>query len=99
MPTVSWAELRWKVARLILLIASVLAFGTLGYHWIMGWDWLHAAFMAAITITTVGYGEVHPLDPVGRIFTIVLLFTSVGVFAYALSSLTSLIVEAQVGQL
>jgi voltage-gated potassium channel len=99
MPKVSWAGLRWKVIRLILLIVGVLAFGTLGYHWLLGWDWLDAVFMATITVTTVGYGEVHALEPIGRIFTIILLFTSVGVFAYALSSLTSLIVEAQVGQL
>ncbi len=95
----SWNKLRWKVAWLVFLIIAVLGFGALGYHLLLGWDWLDSIFMATITITTVGYGEVRQLDDVGRIFTIVLLFTSVGVFAYALSSLTSLVVEAQVGQL
>lgn len=94
-----WNTLLLKIFRLVFLIAAVLAFGTLGYHFIMGWEWLDSLFMATITVTTVGYGEVRQLDSVGRIFTIVLLFTSVGVFAYALSSLTSLIVEARVGQL
>ena len=94
-----YRKLQKKILWLVFLIVGVLAFGTLGYHLIMGWDWLDALFMATITVTTVGYGEVHQLDSIGRVFTIILLFTSVGVFAYALSSLTSLIVEAQVGQL
>lgn len=99
MPSVSWNELRWKIAWLVFLIFAVLAVGTLGYRLILGWDWLDALFMAVITVTTVGYGEVRELGTSGRLFTIVLLFLSVGVFAYALSSLTSLVVEAQVGQL
>jgi voltage-gated potassium channel len=94
-----WNTLRLKVSRLVFLILAVLAFGTLGYRLILGWEWLDSLFMATITVTTVGYGEVHRLDPVGQVFTIVLLFISVGVFAYALSSLTSIVVEAQVGQL
>lgn len=94
-----WNTLRLKISRLVFLIVAVLAFGTLGYRLILGWDWLEALFMATITVTTVGYGEVRPLGAVGQVFTIVLLFISVGIFAYALSSLTSIVVEAQVGQL
>jgi voltage-gated potassium channel len=99
MPNSDWNKLRLKIASLAGLIVAVLAFGTFGYHWLLGWNWLDALFMASITVTTVGYGEVRQLDTVGRIFTIILLFTSVGMFAYALSSLTSLIVEAEVGHL
>jgi voltage-gated potassium channel len=99
MPSLGWSKLRWKIAWLAFLIFAVLGFGTLGYHFLLDWEWLDSLFMAAITVTTVGYGEVRQLDSTGRVFTIILLFTSVGVFAYALSSLTSLIVEADLGQL
>jgi voltage-gated potassium channel len=52
-----------------------------------GWSFLDALFMTVITITTVGYEEVHPLSPVGRVFTIVLIFVGVGGFLYTLSAL------------
>ena len=97
MSSPGWTKLRWKIVWLAFLIFTVLGFGTLGYHFLEEWDWLDSLFMAAITVTTVGYGEVRQLDSTGRIFTIILLFTSVGAFAYAISSLTSLIVEADLG--
>src|SRR6478672_2005336 len=58
----------------------LMAFGTVGYRVIEGpsWSLLDALYMTAITLTTVGFQEVHPLSPQGRVFTIVLCL--VGVF-------------------
>jgi voltage-gated potassium channel len=51
---------------------ALLAVGTLGYRVIEGWAWFDALYMTVITLTTVGYGETHPLDVAGRAFTIAL---------------------------
>ena len=88
-----------KIARLSLAILFVVVVGSAGYHFIEGWDWLDSLFMTSITITTVGYGEVHPLDVPGRVFTIFLLLTSAGVFAYSLTAIASIVMEAQLGTL
>lgn len=88
-----------KIIRLSIALLAVVLFGTLGYHYIEGWNWLDSLFMTSITITTVGYGETHPLDVPGRIFTIFLLLTSAGVFAYSLTAIGSLLMEAQFGTL
>jgi voltage-gated potassium channel len=45
--------------------------------------------MTVITISTVGFGEVHELSTSGRLFTSFLLITSIGSFAYAISSFTN----------
>jgi voltage-gated potassium channel len=45
--------------------------GTLGYRLVGGWDWLDALYMTVITITTVGFHEVRPLGPPGRLFTMI----------------------------
>ena len=63
------------------------AIGVAGYHWLEGWSVLDALYMTVTTLSTVGFGEVHPLSPAGRIFTMGLIAGG-GVFAaYALSNL------------
>jgi len=62
-----------------LLVPIVLmAIGTTGYMRIEHWRFLESLYMTVITITTVGFNEVHPLDSAGRVFTMAL--TLVGVF-------------------
>jgi len=85
-------------ARLIyalLLLAGVLGGGTLGYCLLEGWDVLDSLYMTVITMATIGYGETHPLDPAGRVFTIVLIIISIGSAGYAVSTLAAFIVEGQ----
>jgi voltage-gated potassium channel len=55
--------------------------------------------MTVITLATVGYGEIHPLSSGGRIFTIFLIFSSVGTMGYAIASLTKFIIEGEFNQL
>ncbi len=67
---------------------SVLLAGTLGYHFIAELSWLNAIYMTIITVTTVGFNEVGPLETEGKIFTIFLIISSVFIFAYAISVIT-----------
>lgn len=57
---------------LVALFMAV-AGGTLGYRLIEGARWSDALFMTMITLSTVGYGEVVPLSPAGRVFTMALI--------------------------
>ena len=65
------------------MLAVILVVGTLGYVILERWSWVDAAFMTVITISTVGYGEVHPLDLQGKVFTSVLILGGVGTMLYA----------------
>jgi len=67
---------------------SVLLVGSMGYHFITGLSWLNAFYMTIITVTTVGFNEVGPLETEGKIFTIFLIIFSVFIFAYAISVIT-----------
>jgi voltage-gated potassium channel len=58
---------------------------------IEGWSAWDAFYMTAITITTVGFGEVHPLSTAGRVFTVFISFTGVGTIFYALTQFMSLL--------
>jgi voltage-gated potassium channel len=83
----------------LALIIIVIAFGTAGYQLIEGWNFLDALYMTIITLTTVGYREVHELSSRGMIFTIVLLMVGVGTFLYALSAGAKIILEGELQEL
>lgn len=72
--------------------------GTLGFYLIEGWSALDALYMTMITVTTVGYGEIHPLSPEGRVFAMFVMISGVGVIFYLLSTLTQVVVEGKLRQ-
>ncbi len=59
---------------------------TIAYQVIEGWSFLDALFMVAITLTTVGFGEVHPLTDAGRLMTLVLVVFGVSGALYAIAA-------------
>jgi len=65
----------------LLLIAALLAIaisiGTIGFVVIEGWSFFDSFYMTLMTVTTVGYGEVHPLSYHGRMFASVLMLIGV----------------------
>jgi len=79
----------WRLVALV--IVTVHLTGTLGYVLIEGWTAWDAFYMTVITVTTVGYGEVHPLSQAGRAFTVVILLSGVGAFFYAFTLFMSLL--------
>jgi voltage-gated potassium channel len=71
----------------LFLFLSVLVAGTAGYHWIEGWPLGESLYMTVITVSTVGFGEVHPLSDNGRLFTVLLIFFGVTSVALSLTGL------------
>lgn len=85
--------LKSKIYTAILLLAILLSIGVIGFRVLSQLSWVDAFYMTVITITTVGFGEVQPLDPSSKIFTIFLILTSVVVVGYALSVITEYILS------
>ncbi|KAA2216031.1 MULTISPECIES: potassium channel family protein [Maribacter] len=79
---------RSKLYVALLLMVVVLFFGVLGYRYIADYSWIDALYMTIITVTTVGFSEVRPMDIEGKIFTVVLIVTSVFIFGFAISVIT-----------
>ncbi len=69
--------------------------GAIGYMLIEHWSLLDAFYMSVITISTVGYGEVKPLSPAGRLFTIGLIVSGVGSAIYLFTVIGELVVEGR----
>ncbi|MHB1424417.1 MAG: potassium channel family protein [Gemmataceae bacterium] len=85
---------------LILIPTALMIGGTAGYYLLDDrYTLLDALYMTVITLTTVGYEEVYPLTPSGRLFTIVLLLVGVLTFFYAVTELVRLVISGEVQQL
>ena len=79
---------RSKIYLALTLMLMVLTFGVLGYRFIADYSWVDAFYMTIITVTTVGFSEVRPMGPEGKIFTIILIVTSVFIVGFAISIVT-----------
>jgi voltage-gated potassium channel len=80
----------------LLIPALLFLAGTIGYAAIEGWPVFDAFYMTVITLTTVGYGETHPLSNSGRAFTIALLLSGVFVLLYAATEVVRGVVSGEV---
>ena len=85
--------------RLLLPVAilfGLLAAGTLGYQLVEGWGWFDALYMTVITITTVGFLEVHPMGAGGRVFTMALALGGVFTAFYAAAEFIRAVVTGEI---
>lgn len=81
-----------------LLVGVVLTVGTIGYMALEDWGPLDALWMVAISLTTIGYGEVHALSDAGRVFTLLIIVVWFGLGTFALSRVTQALVSGDLRQ-
>lgn len=77
------------------MIFGIIVLGVAGYMLIEDDTLLDALYMTIITISTVGFGEIHKLSQGGKIFTMILIITSFTTYAYALTTISTHFFEGQ----
>ena len=80
-----------------IILAVILMIGSLGYMTIEKWNFSDSLYMTVITITTVGFREVGSISKEGRLFTIFIIFSGMGIIAYILGMAAQTMVDFQVG--
>jgi voltage-gated potassium channel len=86
----------YSLLKAFIGIGVVVAVGTLGYHFIEGWTLLEGLYMTVITITTIGFKEVRELSDSGRIFTLAIIFSGIGMVTYAFVTGSRMIIEGEI---
>ena len=84
-----------RLYKAILFSVLILLIGVGGYLLLFNYSFIDALYMTVITITTIGFGEVHPFGTGEKIFTIGLILSSLFIFGYAVSSFSEYLISGQ----
>jgi len=88
----------YKLFLPLITIGAIILIGVIGFMIIEGYSFLDALYMTVVTVTTVGYEEVHELSKAGMIFNMALIISSFATFAYALAKLTQYVVDGEINK-
>ncbi len=76
-------DLQRQLRIALFLFVFIIPFGTIGFILLEGWSFIDSLYVTVITLSTIGYGDLTPSDPAGRLFTIVLAISGLSAFAFA----------------
>lgn len=82
-----------KILPYSLLVLLILVMGTVGFSRTENIPLSDAFYFTIVTVTTVGYGDIHPVTPAGKILSILLIITGVGTFTAGLANGTNFILN------
>ena len=91
-------QLRRRLLWIASAMVATLAVGTAGFVWIEHYPVFDAFYMTLITVTTVGYGEVHPLSQAGRLFNSFVILFGVVIMLLAIGAMTQIVIELELNQ-
>ena len=87
-----------SLLRVLIMMACLTALGTVWFKCVSGWSLVDSIFMTAITLSSVGFGEVNPLTAADKIFVCGFLAMGLGVFLYGVIQVGESVVRAELGQ-
>lgn len=73
-----------------VLFGTILIIGSMGFVFFEGLSPMDSIYFSIVTMATVGYGDIHPMTPVGKVLTLVLIVGGVGTFLGVVASITDL---------
>ena len=89
-------KLRLKISLIIFL--GVMVFGTVGFMMAERRSFLDAAYFVIVTMATVGYGDIHPISPGGKLVTLFIIVLGVGTFLGVIANTTELMLSRKLKQ-
>jgi voltage-gated potassium channel len=91
-------SIRNRIALALVLLGCVVFGGSAGFHYLEGWTWFEGFYMTLTTMTTIGYGEIHPLSHSGRAFNSFLIVAAVLTGAFTFATFSQALLEFEFGK-
>ncbi len=88
-----------NLKKALLFMILIIVSGVAGFMIIEKWSFVDSLYMTVITLSTVGYSEVAPITPAGKIFVIILISSGIGTAAYFVSLMTRFILDGEFQEL
>lgn len=79
----------------LIIVIAIIAVGASGFRYFEHTGWLDSFYISTQTVTTVGYGDIAPITPAGRVFAILLMLSGVGMVLYALTVLAQAVIQSE----
>jgi len=93
-----WSFSLRRILQAVALLFITLLFGVIGFILIEGYSLVDALYMTVITMSTVGFGTLRELSQEGKLFAVLLIVISAGTFVYAVTTITTFVVEGEIRQ-
>lgn len=84
---------------IVIALSILIAMGAIAFHLVERLDPFTALYLTITILSTVGFGDVVPVTPTGRVIYMGLVLVGIGIFGYAVSSIASLMAERSVFKL
>jgi hypothetical protein len=97
-PFMAHNPVRFRLVINLIILLAVLVFGTIGFMFIEGRSFVDALYYIIVTMATVGYGDIVPTTPAGKIISIVLIVTGVGTFLGVIANATEMMLSRRENQ-
>jgi voltage-gated potassium channel len=91
-------HIRFRLVIHLIILLAVLVFGTIGFMFIEGLSLVDSFYYIIVTMATVGYGDIVPTTPAGKILAIVLIIAGVGTFLAVIANATEMMLSRRENQ-
>lgn len=84
-----------KILIPVLFLVLIIIFGTLGYMWTEELNLFNAVWLTVVSVLTIGYGDISPVTPQGKIFTLIIIPIAIGLVTYILAQFAGSIIDGK----
>ncbi len=88
-------KFKTSIASAVFTLVILIGFGTWAFRLLESWSWAESFYFSVATLTTVGYGDIHPTTDASRVFTAIYILVGVGIVIAALTSIGSRYLSTQ----